>query len=293
MEMTTADIVQIVIGILSLAATVAVSFLIYWLQTRHEKEIAKIEQDRQKRELEEKAHIFLLDNSNERDYLPWCIIAVNLHRHETHSRAIYTNFCRCSPELQTEILKQAGFTLPVIKGREWVDICFSKLRDDIKEYKLGRDMLYDGAKYFHRGFERYRQLPYKLDELHATSVYPNSTFTSATFVDNKDSFEKYLDVYFRQVFGEKDGAQNKAISYPPADYVWNLQNLGNADENIVCYWVMEFVEQVVFNIYRRKHPEGLMYDNMTDAVVVTYEDTYYETLLWLYYTYYEESGSAE
>lgn len=293
MEMTTADIVQIVIGILSLAATVAVSFLIYWLQTRHEKEIAKIEQDRQKRELEEKAHIFLLDNSNERDYLPCCIIAANLHRHETHSRAIYTNFCRCSPELQTEILKQAGFTLPVIKGREWVDICFSKLRDDIKEYKLGRDMLYGGAKYFHRGFEGYRQLPYKLDELHATSVYPNSTFTSATFVDNKDSFEKYLDAYFRQVFGEKDGAQNEAISYPPADYIWTLQKLGDADENIVCYWVMEFVEQVVFNIYSRKHPEGLMYDNMTDAAVETYEDMYYETLLWLYCTYYEESGSAE
>lgn len=56
--MSVADIIQIVIGILSLAATVAVSFLIYWLQTRHEKEIAKIEQDRQKRELEEKAHIF-------------------------------------------------------------------------------------------------------------------------------------------------------------------------------------------------------------------------------------------
>ena len=63
--------------------------------------------------------------------------------------------------------------------------------------KLGRDMLYDGAKYFHRGFERYRQLPYKLDELHATSVYLNSTFTSATFVDNKDSFEKYLDHYYQ------------------------------------------------------------------------------------------------
>ena len=56
---------------------------------------------------------------------------------------------------------------------------------------------------------------------------------------------------------------------------------------------MEFVEQVVLNIYSRKHPEGSMYDNMTDAAVETYEDMYYETLLWLYCTYYEESGSAE
>ena len=40
--MSAAEIVQIVIGALSLIATVAVSFFIYWLQSRHEKEMAKI-----------------------------------------------------------------------------------------------------------------------------------------------------------------------------------------------------------------------------------------------------------
>ena len=34
--MSAADIIQIIIGVLSLIATIAVSFLIYWLQTRHE-----------------------------------------------------------------------------------------------------------------------------------------------------------------------------------------------------------------------------------------------------------------
>lgn len=38
--MTTADIIQIILGILSLIATVGVSVAIYWLQSRHEKEIA-------------------------------------------------------------------------------------------------------------------------------------------------------------------------------------------------------------------------------------------------------------
>lgn len=27
----------------------------------------------------EKARLFLIDNQEERDYLPWCIIAANLH----------------------------------------------------------------------------------------------------------------------------------------------------------------------------------------------------------------------
>lgn len=35
-----ADIIQIVIGVLSLIATVGVSVDIHWLQSRHEKEIA-------------------------------------------------------------------------------------------------------------------------------------------------------------------------------------------------------------------------------------------------------------
>lgn len=37
--MTTAEIIQIIIGVLSLIATVVVSVAIYWLQSRHEKEI--------------------------------------------------------------------------------------------------------------------------------------------------------------------------------------------------------------------------------------------------------------
>lgn len=52
--MTTAEIIQIVIGILSLVATIAVSFLIYWLQTRHEKEIQKLQDEKEQKELETK-----------------------------------------------------------------------------------------------------------------------------------------------------------------------------------------------------------------------------------------------
>ena len=56
--MTTAEIIQIVIGILSLVATIAVSFLIYWLQTRHEKEIQKLQDEKEQKELETKARLF-------------------------------------------------------------------------------------------------------------------------------------------------------------------------------------------------------------------------------------------
>ena len=107
--MTTAEIIQIVIGILSLVATIAVSFLIYWLQTRHEKEIQKLQDEKEQKELETKARLFLIDNEPERDYLPWCVVAANVHPLERHSRKIYTEYCRCTEELQNEILHQAGY----------------------------------------------------------------------------------------------------------------------------------------------------------------------------------------
>lgn len=292
--MTPADIIQIVIGILSLLATGAVSFSIYWLQSRHEKEIERADAKREQKELEEKAHVFLSENNAERDYLPWCIIAANLHRHENHTRKIYTNFCRCSLELQSEILKQAGFTFRTIEGRDWVDICFEELDKDRAKYKLGRDYLYDGAKYFHRGFERYRNLPYRLDEVRATGVIYHSPL-KAEFIDNKFNFIKYFDRYFECMVGEcdiKELGQENPI--PPADFIWNSQNLDSAEEEVVCYWMIEYVLEVVLNIYNRfcGGLEGIMFENSTDAQAETFEDRYYETLLWMYYTYYEPKVTA-
>lgn len=287
--MTPSEITQIVIGILSLLATVAVSFLIYWLQTRHEKEIRDIEAKRDQKELEEQAHVFLSENTEERDYLPWCIMAANLHRHETHTREIYTNYCRCSVKLQTEILKQAGFTMTPIEGVDWVDYCFAELKKDIKEYKLGRDFLYDNAKYFHRGFERYRDLAYELDVERSQDVYVKSRFDFVDFRDSRASFSNYVEFYFDLVTGRDDTRQLIGDEpVPPADLIWSRQGLANAEEEVVCYWMMEFVDEVAINIHNRRYGiEGPLFENMTDAQTETYEDKYYHAMQWLYYTYFE------
>ena len=287
--MTASEIIQIILGILSLFATIAVSFFIYWLQSRHEKEIQDLEERREQKELAEKAHVFLSENSDERDYLPWCIIAANQHRHEKHTRRIYTNYYRCSEDLQTEILKQAGFTIAPIKGQEWVDICFKCVEEDVKKYKLGRNYLYDGAKYFHRGFERYRRQRYALSDTRATTVSYNKSFTQAKFHNTTVEFNRYFDDYWAVMEGEldiKELEDGKPI--PPMDLIWEAQGLGVAEEQVVCYWIMDCVEEIVVNKYNRTEGlQGVVFENMTDADAATYEDKYYEIMLWLYYTYYE------
>lgn len=72
--MTTAEIIQIVIGILSLVATIAVSFLIYWLQTRHEKEIQKLQDEKEQKELEKSFEaIFCIELCSKRNVDIFCI----------------------------------------------------------------------------------------------------------------------------------------------------------------------------------------------------------------------------
>ena len=193
--MTTAEIIQIVIGILSLVATIAVSFLIYWLQTRHEKEIQKLQDEKEQIELETKARLFLIDNEPERDYLPWCVVAANVHPLERHSRKIYTEYCRCTEELQNEILHQAGYKSKSIQGIRWVQKCIMDLEKDIEQYNLGRDYLYDGAKYFHRSYERYRDLQWNGTPSVFEPINKKNKFRR-TFNINQLSVGEYVDEYF-------------------------------------------------------------------------------------------------
>lgn len=285
--MTIAEIIQIVLGILSLIATIAVSFLIYWLQTRHEKEIQKLQDEKDKKELETEARSFLIDNEYERDYLPWCVIAANLHPLEKHSRKIYTAYCRCSEELQNEILHQAGYRSYQIKGTRWVQSCIAELEKDIEKFNLGRNYLYDGAKYFHRSYERYHDLQWNGTSRVFAPINKNNKFRN-TFNLSQLSIGEYVDEYF-YYYIDKHMNFEKDIPIPPMDYAWDSQNLANCEEEKVCMWLMELIESISIIIKNRKPDEEINQNPLeyTDAQVETFEDKYYEVIQQLYNTYYQ------
>lgn len=283
-DMTVADIIQIIIGILSLIATVFVSFFIYWLQTRHEKELRRQEELEKYKLLVEKAHTFLIDNEEERDFLPWCIIASNLHRHEKHTRSIYTNFCRCSEELQSEILKQAQFNIDIISDTEWVDTCIEKLQNDIKRYNFGRDYLYDGAKYLHRGFERYREE--KWEPLENRYEFKQHISSPAYVIRKRttQSFLDYVDEYAYLLWHSRDDFE-KYNPKPPIDYLWEHCHLGYADEKEVCRWIIEAVHDVALIFNNNFNKSNILSMTLTDALPESFEDKYYQTLYCLYCLY--------
>lgn len=284
--MAIADIIQIIIGVLSLIATIAVSFLIYWLQTRHEKEMHRLQEEKERIELETKAREFLIDNESEKDYLTWCIIAANLHPLERHSRKIYTEYCRCTEELQNEILCQAGYNSRQIKETRWVQNCIATLKKDIERFALGRDYLYDGAKYFHRSYDYYRDLQWNGTPRVFEPINKNNNFRT-TFNINKLSIADYVDEYFYYyIDGHMELEDDRPT--PPMDLVWCSQNLGNCKEETVCMWLMEVIEIIAIIIKNRKPDEEINQNPLeyTDAQAETFEDKYYEVLQALYNAYY-------
>lgn len=73
--MTASEIIQIVISIFSLAATIAVSVIIYKFERKNEK-LREEEIKRQKaREVELIAKNFIIDNQNEIELLPLSVIS--------------------------------------------------------------------------------------------------------------------------------------------------------------------------------------------------------------------------
>ncbi len=290
--MTKAEIIQIILSSVSLVCTVVISFLVYCLQRRHEKAMRKIEDDRRREQLENEATKFLIENELEKAYLPWCVIAANVNRHRNHSRAIYTNFSACTETLQKEILRQAGFDLPLIGDSNWVQNSFEMLRKDINKYKLcdnGMDFLYDGAKYFHYAFEYLGAEDYEPNTRSELCIFDNLYKQNAIGIfrsDYKVGVSRYIESYFDYILGSIPD-DNLAVKnpIPPIKYIIDTQDLHNADEQDLVYWVMEYVENIIVNIHNRFRDRTLVMKNKTDAEVKTFEDSYYHTLFWLYATY--------
>lgn len=143
------EIANLIIAVLSLIATVVVSVAIFWLQCRHEREMEKQEESRRKEAIVEAAKVFIIDNQEDIELLPLCVMAASANPYKKHIRPIYTRFNKCSKELQNEILRQENYPLAIIGNENWADGCLKKFEDDCKKYKMGRTFLYDGGKYFH------------------------------------------------------------------------------------------------------------------------------------------------
>lgn len=274
------NVIQILLAFLSLLASIVVAVLIYWLQARHEKEIEKLEEQHRVDNIKTEAKQFLIDYSDERDYLPLCMIANNVNLHKKHHREIYTSFNRCNTELQEAILKQAKFPVLKFENSNWVDDYLKQVEEFADRNNLGENPLYDNFKHFHGAIEHYSGKT--VDEFDTYIFTTPKNSKNRFFKSIKHNLDFYINEYLEQEKSHGNEDEQHSL-VPPYDLMWQQLDLYNCCEYVMCFWTVEAVMATLSSI-DHVHLEW-KYQLETDAKIETFEDFYYQALLKLYMVY--------
>ena len=273
--------------LMNFLATSALTIAIYGLQRSHEKEREQMEVEAQKKAVAEAARVFLIDNEDEIEYLPLSAIAKTLKLKRKHHRAITTKFLRCSEEVQKEILKQANSQTIEI-SKEQVSAALKLLKDDIKTYCFGRDVLYGGAKYFHRAMERYSD-----EKIETVNQYRFEDFVNARLYEDEHGLQKntkFNITLYDYMYDYRHSGRTNWLIQKPMDMVWEQCNLGECPEEIMTFWMM----RIVIDCCRvfAESEEDFAFD---EDLIETQEDMYYYAVMALYSTYIakKEEGADE
>lgn len=275
------EIWSFLVDVSSLIVTTVLTIKIYRLERSHEKEREQMEVEARKKAVVETARVFLIDNEDEIEYLPLSVIAKSLNLKRKHHRAITTKFLRCSEEVKKEILKQANFQ-PIEVSKEQVSTVLKLLRDDIKTYCFGRDVLYDGAKYFHRAMERYSDKeietvnPYIFEDIKRTHFYQGDSLKLLKDTSYNGTLYGYMYDYIHSA----DLGKSKWLLQPPIDMVLSQCDLAGCPEEIMTFWMM----RIVIDCCRvfAESEEDFIFD---EDLIKTQEDMYYYAVMVLYNTY--------
>lgn len=315
------EVPMLIIAILSLIATVAVAFVIFFLQARLERnsrEKAKQMEDAiRKRDLANQARIFLLDNANEIEYLTLAQIATAKKSARkiysdgsgryTHKRKLYGIFHRCELDLQKEIIRQAKFIdyeFYKYDIEKLISSMIDMFEKDARSLGIMRtDFLYDGAKYFHRGLERWGNKTIANEGQFGNAIW-NQLLDFIDYQkaeDKEEIFKKLIKSSANRI--AKLLPENQIYSRPdifaefkkihktaPLDYYWHTI-AQPADEELCTFIVMEMVRQGSILISREKNENWSISPDY--PTLGTYEDLYYATVLTLYGLYYDQVKNLE
>lgn len=271
------EMANLIISILSLISTIAISFVIYFLEKNNQVSLRR-------KEIKDNAHKFILDNIDEIDYLHWATIAVGCFLQNKHVRKIYNEFSLLDDDTKKEVLKQRGMSTKLIENDDWVDSKIALIKEAIKCMDLGNDFLYDGGKYLTRAYD-YKELPIEqLDSLkYEKNDYEDVFGLERPFLKQKGklTYIQYLEDYLYCKYKNiKPVKETKIIK--PNDYLIGVENLRNCDERYLCFWMMLMVSYVACFAIRYLKWKSLDH-SATDARAETYEDRYFSVLYELYY----------
>lgn len=237
------------------------------------------EESKMQKQVDE-ARLFIHDNNDEIDYLPYCVYASCYDRHGHHTRKIYNEFCRLSDEMQKEVLRQANYKMTLIPNTEWIYEKIGLIVKFAKEYGFGDTFLYDSGKHFLNGYKT-KEEPYVEEyKEELKDVFGMYSFTTRIFNRKGITIDQYFESYGYRKF--RDPKWLDRYGYvPPGDVLIEIKNLRDAERTssgVVAYWMCHLIEDIYYIIeeyFYGKKPDGLI---VNDAQPEYFEDKFYDIL---------------
>ena len=276
-----ADILGLTIDFIALVVSIILTVVIYKLERRHEKDRERAEKRAQELAVIEGAKVFLIDNDEE---IELAEIAAKLQLKRRHRRSLVTRYLRCSEQQQREILRQAK--MPGIQmSMDKVENALECLQADLDKYGFGRNILYDGAKYLHRAFERWANSPvddvnpYIFENLKTSEWHEKQSEMPWRISNCNTTLSSYMWDYLHTEELRID--KNKVL--PPIDMVFQQCDLGTCDESVMTFWTMRIIIDACYTFKQK-----LCIDFFEESLIQTQEDMYYYTLAVLCSAYSSE-----
>ena len=231
----------------------------------------------------QQAQAFCIEYEEELELLPLCQIASSVNQFHKYVRQMYTDYCKCSTAVRIKILEINDCRILGFPDKDWIEKCVCLFDKVIHERKLCTvSFLYDGAKYFHRAFERYADYPVECDPwiFKRLIKFENPLFGK----ELKCNLYRYIADYFELL---KDNPEIDNV--PPLDAMWAYCRDENIPESEVTYWVcMSMIAACPQLGDESTYDNDLFYVDLGDSegLINSQEDMYLYALLELYKMYY-------
>ena len=274
-----AEILNFILDVLSLLVTITLTITIFWLEQRNNKKYRQLENKLAQDRIRDEAKKFLVDNDEEIEYLPLSHIACKLGVRRKHTRNVTTNFIRCSSEIQREVLTSCKFIDYSITKTD-VDQAISLLEQDLQNNHFGRNLLYDGAKYFHKAIQQYSNVliedsnPYIFEHL-LQKAGKECDYVKLLKRNTKDCLSDYMWYYLHP----EDLRPELNDITPPIDMLYNKCNLGYCSEDQTTFWIMRMMIDACYTFRPNINVQ------FEEHLIQTQEDMYYYTVAVLYAAY--------
>ena len=151
---------------------------------------------------------------------------------------------------------------------------------------MGKNMLYEGEKYFHRSYDYYKNENIDDIDPHVFQT-PYPTF----FPEINTTLHTYIDNYLLHKINPTDKliikVQEKYF-IPPLDLLYKGFNFGDCEEKVLCFWLMRYIISTCYVLNNRELVDTIDDNRMPileEFNFTTYEDLYYYTIYMLIKTF--------